>query len=82
MFKKKKKEFPPLPEPKIIKQWKNYRLVQIWYHGYEDAPEDHLILEFKHANAMNEIFWKKEVEEGDKGNSTMFGLFRETFLNE
>lgn len=71
MFKRKKKEVyvkPIKPEPRVVKEWDNHRLVQTWSEEYElvsvngQSPriigyKSFLILEKKDKNAMSEPFW-------------------------
>lgn len=88
MFKKKKEEKIKiqLPEPKIIKQWQYYRLVQFFYEPFheEKSIKSRLILQSKNQNSMKEPYWIDSHYEGnnDFQIELMFKLFRETFLNE
>lgn len=77
MFKRKKKEKyiePIKPEPRVLKQWNNNRLVVTWVPQYSHVVvnnesskiilyNSHLVLEKKDTNAMQEPFWIKDCED-------------------
>lgn len=93
IFKRKKKveqvRLEP-PAPKILREFKQYRLVEEFHQKvdrttgkYLDTFENHLVLEAKDQNVMKEPFFHVFVREGnDYVEDKWFRMFRELFLDE
>jgi len=64
MFKRKNKEVEtskvePIPQPRILRETKNYRLVHVSHPYFDNKIFSELVLEKRELNAMKEPFFTR-----------------------